>query len=204
MWFILNCWSNYKVSLRFIIASLFIIATKRLKYDMIFFLSKKQHVQIIRKKWPNLTCVYCRWVLKHNFFWKDLFISVGVCTEKVHNSLAQFPHSKKKTSMNSLIRICSFGFRWHFEGKKKNFFYMDWIQVRSLIKIILLQQQSIPSSHFLFFCQKKRVSGGGAFSNTLGPRCLNSGPWALICAYQRRPDNPGHSSSVNQEQIELR
>lgn len=28
-------------------------------------------------------------------FWKDLFISVGVFTEKVHNSLAQFPHSKK-------------------------------------------------------------------------------------------------------------
>lgn len=129
LWFILNCWSNYKVSLRFIIASLFIIATKRLKYDMIFFLSKKQHVQIIRKKWPNLTCVYCRWVLKHNFFWKDLFISVGVCTEKVHNSLAQFPHSKKKPSMNSLIRICSFGFRWHFEGKKNIFF--TWIEYKS-------------------------------------------------------------------------
>lgn len=41
-------------------------------------------------------------------------------------------------------------------------------------------------------------------SNTPGPRCLNSGPKALICAYQSGTDNPWHSSSVNQEQIERR
>ncbi|KAI4788115.1 hypothetical protein KUCAC02_036059, partial [Chaenocephalus aceratus] len=45
------------------------------------------------------------------------------------------------------------------------------------------------------------VQGVSEGSNTSGPRCLNSGPEALICAYQRGTDNPWHSLSVNQEQI---
>lgn len=48
------------------------------------------------------------------------------------------------------------------------------------------------------------AKGCGGRSNTPGPRCLNSGPKALICAYQSGTDNPWHSSSVNQEQIECR
>lgn len=48
------------------------------------------------------------------------------------------------------------------------------------------------------------AKGCGGHSNTSGPRCLNSGPKALICAYQSGTDNPWHSSSVNQEQIERR
>lgn len=48
------------------------------------------------------------------------------------------------------------------------------------------------------------AKGCGGCSNTLGPRCLNSGPKTLICAYQSGTDNPWHSSSANQVQIERR
>lgn len=48
------------------------------------------------------------------------------------------------------------------------------------------------------------AKGCGGCSNTLGPRCLNSGPKTLICAYQSGTDNPWHSSSANQVQIECR
>lgn len=45
------------------------------------------------------------------------------------------------------------------------------------------------------------AKGDGGRSNTPGPRCLNSGPKAVICAYQSGTDNPWHSFLVNQEQI---
>lgn len=48
------------------------------------------------------------------------------------------------------------------------------------------------------------AKGCGGRSNTPGPRCLNSGPETLICAYQSETDNPWHSSPVNQVQIECR
>lgn len=45
------------------------------------------------------------------------------------------------------------------------------------------------------------AEGCGGRSNTPGPRCLNSGPETLICAYQSETDNPRHSSPANQVQI---